>query len=194
MVPRRLSQPEWKATRSEKPRLKTRSGFTQSPPNFIVGSFNQVGTKTELDSIVLTRLVEHAMRTTRRKLSWAFGSEDVLTDALKPKVGVRITAASKRHLRKARVVLRLGLRLIHQYIIQFELQIRQDARHWTSIPWLGCSLTTVNVRAVNAPIFQACSDWDLDTVQFLLETRQASIYDVDEEYRCGLLEVCTTTA
>jgi hypothetical protein len=47
----------------------------------------------------------------------------------------------------------------------------------------------VNVRAVDAPIFQACFDWDLDTIQLLLETKQASVYDVDEETRCGLLEV-----
>jgi hypothetical protein len=58
-----------------------------------------------------------------------------------------------------------------------------------SIPWLGCSFTTVNVRAVDAPIFKPCYGWDLDTVRFLLETKQASIYDVDAEFRCGLLEV-----
>lgn len=58
-----------------------------------------------------------------------------------------------------------------------------------SIPWLGCSFTTVNVRALDAPISKACQDWDLDTVRFLLETKQASIYDVDDECRLGLLEV-----
>jgi hypothetical protein len=111
------------------------------------------------------------------------------TDKLKPQLGLSLSLTSKRHLKKARAILKLGLRLIHQQIFQFEIVTKYNARYWMNLPWLRCSFTTVNIRPCWAPIFRACSSWDLGTVRHLLETGQASIYDVDEENRDGLLEV-----
>lgn len=190
--PSDLSQPKLAAGRADHAISKAKSGLIRYPGNFhAVDPSSKVDNITKLDSIVQTRLVEHSMRITRKSYSWAFGQVDQLprTDIFKPRVGVKLTFASKRNMRKARVVLLLGLRLMYQHLFHFELNVRHSTRHWMSIPWLSCSLTTVNVRAADAPIFKACFDWDLDTIQLLLETKQASVYDVDEETRCGLLEV-----
>jgi hypothetical protein len=82
-----------------KKKKKKKSALTQYPRNFAAaGAFNQVDSTIELDSIVETRLVEHSLRRTRKKYSWTFGQIDQLlrTDMFKPKVGVKVTAASKR--------------------------------------------------------------------------------------------------
>lgn len=145
----------------------------------------------ELGELVSTQLLNHEMRRTRLQYSRNFGSLTTsLVDSTRwPQFDATVSLASKQNRRKLRLVLRAGFRLIEQHMLHFELTIGHNARSWMSIPWLGCSFTTINVRPEDSPIFRACQDGDLDSVRYLLETGQASIYDVDDEERDGLLEV-----
>jgi hypothetical protein len=56
------------------------------------------------------------------------------------------------------------------------------------MPKFDYSMTMFNVRPKDAPIFRACQEWDINGVRYLLESRQASVYDADDEIG-GLLEV-----
>lgn len=56
------------------------------------------------------------------------------------------------------------------------------------MPKLSCSLNVYNLRPNDAPISTAGRERDVSTVRYLLETGQASIYDVDDRIG-GLIEV-----
>ncbi|KAI1133245.1 hypothetical protein F5Y10DRAFT_84773 [Nemania abortiva] len=144
----------------------------------------------ESGALVSTQILNWHMKRIREQHSWALGSLSKFfeRDAYWPQLDVAISSSSNQARRKMRFVLRMGFRLIQQHILHFEVTLRQNARQWMSIPWLGCSLTTINVRPIESPIFRACFDWDFESVRFLIETSQASIYDVDNETRRGLLE------
>jgi hypothetical protein len=156
-------------------------------------AYSGVERDKDFSSVVQQRLLEHPREKTEQYYSWDFESRishSSAPDTYTPKLEVAVTVAAKRNIRKARIIVKMGFRLIRRHIMWFELNVRHNARHWASLPWLMCSFTTVNVRANDAPIFQACFDWNLESVRFLLETGRASVYDVDEETGRGLLEVC----
>ncbi|KAI0151631.1 hypothetical protein GGR57DRAFT_177994 [Xylariaceae sp. FL1272] len=136
------------------------------------------------------QLLKYEMGRVRKQASWTLGSFGYFyaPENVKPLTGASITATSTHNRRKVRLILRAGLRLMQQHIVHFEFTIGQNARHWMSMPWLGCSISTLNVRPTHAPIFRACFEWDLESVRYLIDSGQASIYDVDAEFHCGLLE------
>jgi hypothetical protein len=102
-----------------------------------------------------------------------------------------VTLQSKRNRRKFRIVFGMGFNLFCRHILQFELNLQQQTlREWISMPRAGCSINILNVRPSGAPIFRACREWDFDQVRYLLESRQASVYDVEAQIG-GLLEVRT---
>ncbi len=142
---------------------------------------------------VSTQLLSYEMKRTRHQLFLHLGDlcDWFQNDTYWPRLDARVALASSQTRRKLRLALRVGLSLIRKHIIQFELSLRHDTRHWMSLPWLGLSLTTINIRPASAPISQACFDWDFEAVRYLIETGQSTIHDVDDETRCGLLEVST---
>ncbi|KAI0097664.1 hypothetical protein GGR51DRAFT_577955 [Nemania sp. FL0031] len=105
----------------------------------------------------------------------------------RPALGAMLTVQSKRNRRRLGLVFEIGFKLFSQYVLRFELNLRQTARHWVAMPTVGCSIPIFNLRPNDAPIFQACHDRDLNRVKYLLESGQASIHDVDDKVG-GLLE------
>ncbi|KAK5637154.1 hypothetical protein RRF57_012866 [Xylaria bambusicola] len=151
---------------------------------------NGSSTSMAVGSPISTQLLSYEMTRTRQSLFWQFRSSDTSlgNDNCRPRIDMSVVLTSSQVKRKLRLVLRAGLGLIRRQIIQFDLTIRHDAKHWMSLPRLGLSLTPIYIRPADAPIFQACHDWDLDAVRYLIDTGQATIHDVDSESRRGLLE------
>ncbi|KAI0971625.1 hypothetical protein F4678DRAFT_460989 [Xylaria arbuscula] len=141
-------------------------------------------------SPVSMQLLSYSMKRTRQSLFWQLRSFDTSfsNDKYWPGLDISVMLKSSQIRRKLRLVLRAGLKIIGQQIIQFDLSIRRDAKHWMSLPRLGLSLTPIYIRPADAPIFQACFDRDLEAVRYLIDTGQATIHDVDSESRRGLLE------
>ena len=84
--------------------------------------------------------------------------------------------------------MKLAFGIFGQRILDFELGVRQVAHAWFSLPWMSAYVAVKNVRDREAPIFRACMGADLAGVRGLLESGEASIYDIDSE-GCGLLGV-----
>ncbi|KAI0508925.1 hypothetical protein F5B22DRAFT_618643 [Xylaria bambusicola] len=145
---------------------------------------------TAMRTPISMQILRYEMKRTRQSLFWQSRSSDTSpskNNAL-PKLDMSVEFTSSQVKRKLHFVLRAGIRLIRQQMIQFNLTIQHDAKHWMSLPRLGLSLRPIYIRPADAPIFQACHDWDLEAVRYLLDTGQATIYDVDSELRRGLLE------
>lgn len=172
-------------------KTKTPSRLRIDPPDFLQRKLSaRLDEESDLNTDIQARILEHTYRRTLKQYSWLFGTskESLTTKVIKPHVHTAIKLTLKHNIRNTHVIIIIAFRLIHQHVLHFELRVRQRIRHWLSIPWLGCSLAVVNVRESDAPIFQACFDWDLETVRFLLESGRAGLHDVDTETRCGLLE------
>ncbi|RWA09416.1 hypothetical protein EKO27_g5689 [Xylaria grammica] len=135
-------------------------------------------------------LLSYEMKRSRQSLFWQPRSFDTsfIDDKYWARLDMSVMLTSSQIRRKLRLVLRAGLRLIRQHMIQFDLNIRHDAKHRMPLLRLGLSLTPIYIRPANSPIFQACFDRDLEAVRYLIETGQATIHDVDSESRRGLLE------
>ncbi|RYC63527.1 hypothetical protein CHU98_g2689 [Xylaria longipes] len=136
------------------------------------------------------RLIEHDMRRSLSYHSVMLGSLRKLPTTDKRAIGAMLTVQSKRNRRRLKLVFEIGFKLFSQHVLQFELNLRQAARHWTGMPTVDCSMPIFNVRPGGAPIFRACFSLDINTVRYLLESGQASVYDVDDE-NGGLLEHVT---
>ncbi|KAJ2992322.1 hypothetical protein NUW58_g2205 [Xylaria curta] len=108
------------------------------------------------------RLVEHDMRRSLSSHSVAYGSLRGLRITDKRAIGALLTVQSKRNRRKLRLVLEIGFKLFSRHVLQFELNLRQTARHWSGMPSFGYSMPIFNVREHDAPIFQACRDRDVN--------------------------------
>jgi hypothetical protein len=146
-----------------------------------------------MGSSVSTQLLSYELKRPRQSLFWQFRSSDtsLCKDNAWPKLDISIVLSSSQVKRKLRLVLRAGIRLIRKQMIRFDLTVQHNAKHWMSLPRLGLSLTPIYIRPADAPIFQACYDCDLEAVRYLLDTGQATIYDIDSKSRRGLLEVST---
>ncbi|KAI3328843.1 hypothetical protein F4824DRAFT_516905 [Ustulina deusta] len=155
----------------------------QSPP--VLTFVSSTHTKERLDPGM--RLIEHDMRRSLSTHSVVYGSLRRLHTTEKRAIGAMLTVQSKRNRRKLRLVFEIGFKLFSQHVLRFELNLRQTARRWTSMPTVDCSMPIFNVRPNDAPIFQACRDKDVNRVRYLLESGQASVHDVDDEVG-GLLE------
>lgn len=137
------------------------------------------------------RLLQHHMRRSYCQYSIAYGSLNKSLTSDESVSGLSVTINSKRNRRKFRLIFSIGFNLFCRHILQFELNLQQQTlRQWTGMPRFGCSMTVFNVRPNDAPIFRACQEWDLSRVKYLLESGQASVYDVEDEIG-GLLEVRT---
>lgn len=132
-------------------------------------------------------LIQHHMRRSHCQYSISFGSLNE-SSRDESKLGALVVIQSKRNRRKLRVILNIGFKLFCQHVFQFELSLQQTIRQWTGMPKVSCSMTIFNVRPNDAPIFRACQEWDLNKIRYLLESGQASIYDVEDTVG-GLLEV-----
>ncbi|KAL3298207.1 ankyrin unc44 [Colletotrichum asianum] len=134
-------------------------------------------------------LMQHNRRVTRRHLVATFGNTkppEISADSFYT-IGATLTMESRMKSRKAKAMFNLCFKLLGQYLLRIEIQAQLRCRPWKLDPLLAASLTIVNVRPRDTPIFLACRDWDLQEVHYLLETGQASIHDADEEVG-GLLE------
>ncbi|ROV98724.1 hypothetical protein VMCG_06797 [Cytospora schulzeri] len=87
------------------------------------------------------------------------------------------------------MTLAVGFKLICDRILRFEIEVQQTCLRWAIFggPKVCGSMTVFNIRPYDASIFRACHRWDYEEVRYLLESGQASLYDVDE-YGNGLLE------
>ncbi|KAI0433911.1 hypothetical protein F5Y09DRAFT_297835 [Xylaria sp. FL1042] len=156
-------------------------------PKPIAREFSSLGDEDDDQIDPGVRFLKHHTRKSLTQHSITFGSLRKSCTANKPAIGALLTAQSKRKSQKLRVVLEFGFNLFCQHVLQFELNLRQVARGWASMPRLNCSMTVFNVRPTDAPIFQACRDGDIGKVKFLLESGEASVYDADDRIG-GLLE------
>ncbi|KAI8630491.1 hypothetical protein F5Y19DRAFT_427785 [Xylariaceae sp. FL1651] len=145
--------------------------------------------RPELGARGSSDILSYELKRTRGMKSFTLGSLDSW-----PSADLNLSKTSTKAYRSFRLILRLRFRLMQHYIIRFEMALRSNTRHWMSTPSLSCSFTIVNVRPTDAPIFEACFDWDLNRVRYLLDTGQASILDVDDNTRRGLLEHVLHTA
>ncbi|GAW17428.1 hypothetical protein ANO14919_068850 [Xylariales sp. No.14919] len=154
------------------------------------GNLANSSASTGLGLPVSTLLLSYEMKRSRQSLFWQPRSFDTsfINDKYWARLDMSLMLTSSQIRRKLRLVLRVGLRLIRQQMIQVDLNIRHDVKHWMSLPRLGLSLTPIYIRPANSPIFQACFDCDLEAVRYLIDTGQATIHDVDSESRRGLLE------
>ncbi|KAI0413478.1 hypothetical protein F5X98DRAFT_378725 [Xylaria grammica] len=154
------------------------------------GNLANSSASTALGLPVSTLLLSYEMERSRQSLFWQPRSFDTsfINDKYWARLDMSVMLTSSQTRRKLRLVLRAGLRLIRQQMIQFDLNIRHDVKHWMSLPRLGLSLTPIYIKPANSPIFQACFDCDLEAVRYLIDTGQATNHDVDSESRRGLLE------
>jgi hypothetical protein len=127
------------------------------------------------------------MRRSHCQYSISFGSLNQLSQD-ESKLGALVTMQTKRNRRKLRFVISIGFKLFCQRVLQFELILQHNIRQWTGMPKVGCSMTIFSVWPSDAPIFRACQEWDLNKIRYLLESGEASVYDVEDEIG-GLLEV-----
>lgn len=105
-------------------------------------------------------------------------------------IGGSIGLESKRKSRRAKLILNMQYRLFGTYILRLELQMQLLCRSWSLSPQILPHLTVCFLRPSDSPIFEACQTYNFGEVRWLLETGQASIYDVDGDIG-GLLEVCS---
>lgn len=134
---------------------------------------------------------EYDWRKTLATYSWAYeySKRSQRASSRESRFGVKMTLVSKRNMQTARAIFRARLNFLGQRIILAEIRIRRFALAWMSLPSVDTSVTVFNIRPDEAPIFQACRDGDFCRIRYLLETRQASICDVQHTRREGLLEV-----
>lgn len=142
-----------------------------------------------------TRLMEYSTRRTLGRNSATFGDfrgimATTATDANTntPKMGAVVTYESKRNRRKVKIAFFVKFKLFCNRILNFDVEMQQWCARGGGKPWLGCSMTLFNIRPQDAPIFLACRRWDFQKVRHLIESGEASLYDVNEEIG-GLLEV-----
>jgi hypothetical protein len=141
-------------------------------------------------------LLEHDIRMTRYRSSATFQvggfrattATDTGTNTCTPKMTAVVTYESKRNRRKINLAVFLSFKLFCNRILKFDIEMQQWCSRGGGKPWLGCSVTLFNIRPYDAPIFQACRDWDFRKVRYLIESGQAILYDVNEKLG-GLLEV-----
>ncbi|KAF4483713.1 hypothetical protein CGGC5_v007223 [Colletotrichum fructicola Nara gc5] len=107
-------------------------------------------------------------------------------DDIKGMLSIDLTQLTMRS-QKAELLFSMCFKLLGHHILRFELQAQLLCRLWRFDPSLRASLTIVNVRPSDTPIFEACRNWNLQEVHYLLETGQAGINDTDGETG-GLLE------
>lgn len=147
-----------------------------------------------------TRLIEHGARMTLSRNSATFGDFRGImattatdTNTNTPKMSAVVTYESKRNRRKIKIAFFVGFKLFCNRILNFDVEMQQWCSRGGGKPWLGCSMTLFNIRPHDAPIFLACRRWDFHKVRYLIESGEASLYDVNEEIG-GLLEVRQTQA
>ncbi|KAH6974280.1 hypothetical protein BKA56DRAFT_554399 [Ilyonectria sp. MPI-CAGE-AT-0026] len=137
------------------------------------------------------RKFEHDWKKMITKHSYISGFNDEVQPprSFKPRLAVSMRLMATKNSWKAHAALRARLYVLGQRLVFFEIKARHFARAWMSVPFLGCSMTILHVRSSEDPIFLACRDWDLSTVRYLIETRQASVHDIDHDKRANLLQV-----
>lgn len=142
------------------------------------------------------RLIEHDTRRTLVSYSSILydsrlvsaTTDSAFTTTSTPKIQAVVAYESKRKHQKAKFTLLLGFKMVCDRILKFEIEAQLGCLKQGGLPRLGCSMTIFNLRPNDAPIFQACRKWDFHEVRYLLETGQASLFDVSSEVG-GLLEV-----
>lgn len=72
------------------------------------------------------------------------------------------------------------LHVFSRFVFHSELCIRTYANTWLSMPWVSASMSAINIRPADAPIFTAIRELDMGAVRGLLETGEASIKDVSD--------------
>lgn len=106
--------------------------------------------------------------------------------------GGNLTLESKMKSQKAKFLFSMCFKMLGHHILRFEMQAQLLCRLWRFDPSVRASLTIINVRPSDTPIFEACRNWNLQEVHYLLETGKAGINDTDGETG-GLLEVRSHT-
>lgn len=146
--------------------------------------------KENFENEVISRKMQYDWGKPLTSHSWAYEWEDnpQQLNSCKSHFGVKTTLVSKRSTWAARVMLKGQLNFFGRRIIHTEIRMHHFTRSWTSMPSISSLMTILNIRPNDTPIFRACRNYDLPTIQHLLETGKASVFDVDED-RSGLLEV-----
>ncbi|KAF4411491.1 hypothetical protein CFRS1_v006462 [Colletotrichum fructicola] len=134
-------------------------------------------------------LMQHNRNLSRKYLIANFGNTERPQTSIDEfySTGGKLTLESKMRSQKAELLFSMCFKLLGHHILRFELQAQLLCRLWRFDPSLRASLTIVNVRPSDTPIFEACRNWNLQEVHYLLETGQAGINDTDGETG-GLLE------
>ncbi|KAK2751255.1 ankyrin unc44 [Colletotrichum kahawae] len=135
-------------------------------------------------------LMQHNRNLTRKYLIAKFGNTERPESSFNGSYSTRgnLTLELKMKSQKARFLFSMCFQLLGHHILRFELQAQLLCRLWKFDPSLTASLTIVNVRPSDTPIFVACRNWDLQEVHYLLETRKAGINDTNGDTG-GLLEI-----
>lgn len=94
---------------------------------------------------------------------------------------------SKRYRKKLRAKVRVWFNVFGPRVAEFELAIHIRSKAWLS-PSLAGTVRCINIRPRDSPIFDACTEGDLDEIRSLIECGAANINDVTEA-GIGLLVV-----
>lgn len=176
------------------PSCSTSQNGAKGSPNLVPPKRSRQTNIDEIDGRE-TRLIEHSTRRTLNRNSATFGDFPGImaanaadTNTNTPKMGAVVTYESKRNRRKIKIAFFVKFKLFCNRILNFDIEMQQWCSRGGGKPWLGCSMTLFNIRPRDAPIFLACRRWDFHEVRSLIESGEASLYDVNEEIG-GLLEV-----
>ncbi|CAI0648431.1 unnamed protein product [Colletotrichum noveboracense] len=136
------------------------------------------------------RLIEHHSQVARTYpvASFGHGGHPIASINTFYGMGADITVESKRKSQKAVVFFNVALRILGHKLLRLEVQAQLLSRSWNLCPSITSSLTIINLRPSQSPIFLACQEWNIEEVHYLLESGEASINDADGEVG-GLLDV-----
>ncbi|KEY69063.1 hypothetical protein S7711_10698 [Stachybotrys chartarum IBT 7711] len=104
-------------------------------------------------------------------------------------VATKIQFKRKARGRRMDVMIRTSLRVVGKAILQAEVRVRYVASAWVNMPWINTSISIINIRSADDPIFEAIREQDLEEVKRLIDYGEASINDVSDEGGLTLLAV-----
>lgn len=178
---------------TQTPHIKQTTKFPRQPlnPIYPLTRFRKLEMGPDFERRMQERKFEHDWKKIIAKHSYIseFADEVQPLSSFQPLLRVSTRLIVTKNSWKAHAALRARLCVLGQRLVFFEIKARHFARTWMSIPLLGCSMTILHVRSSEDPIFSACRNWDLSTVRYLIETRQASVHDIDHDKGASLLQV-----
>ncbi|KAI0152851.1 hypothetical protein GGR57DRAFT_469268 [Xylariaceae sp. FL1272] len=166
--------------------LQPVKGSVTQPPQSSL-TVGDEGTTPEICDIRM-RLLECSEQKILMRYSRAWGDlRGPQTSMGETSLRTSISLQSKRNRRRFRALLQVKFKFICTRILQIEVRAQQVLHQWLGAPWFDCSMTVVNIRPDDSPVFDACLKLDFWRVKGLIESGEASVYDFMGNGR-GLLE------